>query len=40
MILRRLSQSLKEQNWMAIVIEFILLVSWCVFGYSGKQLEC
>ncbi len=27
MILRRLSQSLKEQNWTAIWIEFILLVS-------------
>jgi hypothetical protein len=26
MILRRLSQSLKEQNWTAIVIEFILLI--------------
>lgn len=27
MILRRLSQSLKEQNWTAIVIEFVLLVA-------------
>jgi hypothetical protein len=32
MILRRLSQSLKEQNWMAIVIEFILLVSGVFLG--------
>ena len=26
MILRRLSQSLREQNWTAILIEFVLLV--------------
>ena len=32
MILRRLSQSLKEQSWMAIVIEFILLVSGVFLG--------
>lgn len=32
MILRRLSQSLKEQNLMAIVIEFVLLVSGVFFG--------
>ena len=32
MILRRLSQSLKEQNWTAIVIEFILLVSGVFLG--------
>ncbi len=32
MILRRLSQSLKEQNWMAIVIEFILLVAGVYLG--------
>lgn len=32
MILRRLSQSFKEQNWMAIVIEFILLVSGVFLG--------
>ena len=32
MILHRLSQSLKEQNWMAIVIEFVLLVSGVFFG--------
>ncbi len=32
MILRRLSQSLKEQNWTAIVIEFILLVIGVFLG--------
>ena len=32
MILRRLSQSLKAQNWTAIVIEFILLVSGVFLG--------
>ncbi len=32
MILRRLSQSLKEQNWTAITIEFILLVSGVFLG--------
>lgn len=32
MILRRLSQSLKEQNWTAIVLEFILLVSGVFLG--------
>ncbi len=32
MILRRLSQSLKEQNWTAIFIEFILLVSGVFLG--------
>lgn len=32
MILRRLSQSIKEQNWTAIVIEFILLVAGVFLG--------
>jgi len=32
MILRRLSQSLKEQNWTAICIEFVLLVSGVFLG--------
>ena len=32
MILRRLSQSLKEQNWTAIFIEFILLVTGVFLG--------
>lgn len=32
MILRRLSQSLKEQNWMAIGIEFVLLVLGVFLG--------
>lgn len=32
MILRRLSQSIKEQNWMAIAIEFVLLVVGVFLG--------
>jgi hypothetical protein len=32
MIVRRLSQSFKEQNWMAIAIEFVLLVSGVFLG--------
>jgi hypothetical protein len=32
MILRRLSQSLKEQNWTAIAIEFVLLVLGVFLG--------
>ncbi|MEO6384219.1 MAG: hypothetical protein ABIO30_07160, partial [Thermomonas sp.] len=32
MILRRLSQSLKQQNWTAIWIEFVLLVSGVFLG--------
>lgn len=32
MILRRLSQSIKEQNWMAISIEFVLLVVGVFLG--------
>ena len=32
MILRRLSQSLKQQNWTAIVIEFVLLVAGVFLG--------
>lgn len=49
MILRRLSQSLKEQNWMAIGIEFVLLVlgvylgiqvaNWNAERVSNKQSE-
>lgn len=49
MILRRLSQSLKEQNWAAISIEFVLLVSgvflgiqvanWNAERVSNKQSE-
>jgi hypothetical protein len=41
MILRRLSQSLKEQNWTAIVIEFVLLVSGVFLGMqvSNWNLE-
>ncbi len=32
MILRRLSQSIKDQNWMAITIEFVLLVVGVFLG--------
>ena len=32
MILRRLAQNLREQNWTAIVIEFVLLVSGVFLG--------
>ena len=32
MILRRLSQSLKEQNWTAMLIEFVLLVVGVFLG--------
>jgi hypothetical protein len=32
MILRRLSQSLKQQNWTAIWIEFVLLVAGVFLG--------
>jgi hypothetical protein len=32
MILRRLTESLKEQNWTAIVIEFVLLVAGVFLG--------
>jgi hypothetical protein len=32
MILRRLTQSLKDQNWTAIVIEFVLLVTGVFLG--------
>ena len=49
MILRRLSQSLKEQNWTAIVIEFVLLVvgvflgiqvaNWNAERVSNKESE-
>jgi hypothetical protein len=37
MILRRLSQSLKTQNWTAIWIEFILLVSGVFLGIQVQQ---
>jgi hypothetical protein len=44
MILRRLSQSLKEQNWTAIWIEFILLVAGVFLGiqvsnWNAARLE-
>ncbi len=37
MILRRLSQSLKEQNWMAICIEFVLLVVGVFLGIQHRS---
>ena len=44
MILRRLSQSIKEQNWTAIIIEFVLLVSGVFLGiqvsnWNAARLE-
>ena len=38
MILRRLSQSLKQQNWTAIWIEFVLLVAG-VFASITKGFD-
>ncbi len=37
MILRRLTQSLKEQNWTAIVIEFVLLVVGVFLGIQAAN---
>lgn len=37
MILRRLSQSLREQNWTAIVIEFVLLVAGVFLGIQAAN---
>ena len=37
MILRRLSQSLKEQNWTAIVVEFVLLVCGVFLGIQAAN---
>ncbi|MBL0041286.1 MAG: hypothetical protein IPP28_09670 [Xanthomonadales bacterium] len=37
MILRRLAQSLKEQNWTAICIEFVLLVLGVALGIEAQQ---
>jgi len=44
MILRRLSQSLKEQNWAAITIEFVLLVVGVFLGiqvanWNSERIE-
>jgi len=36
-ILRRLSQSLKEQNWTAILIEFVLLVVGVFLGIQASN---
>lgn len=32
MILRRITRSLAEQNWTAIILEFVLLVAGVYFG--------
>ena len=37
MILRRLAQSLKEQNWTAITIEFVLLVLGVFLGIQAAN---
>ena len=37
MILSRLSQSLKEQDWLAISIEFVLLVAGVFLGIQAQQ---
>jgi hypothetical protein len=37
MILRRLSQSLKEQNWTAITVEFVLLVAGVFLGIQAAN---
>ncbi len=44
MILRRLSQSLKEQNWTAIAIEFVLLIAGVFLGiqvanWNAERIE-
>lgn len=44
MILRRLSQSLRDQNWATIVIEFVLLVAGVFLGiqaanWNGQRVE-
>ncbi len=39
MILRRLSESLKQQNWAAISIEFVLLVLGVYLGIQAQQWQ-
>lgn len=39
MILRRLAISLKEQNWTAIAIEFVLLVAGVFLGIQAQQWQ-
>jgi hypothetical protein len=39
MILRRISQSLKEQNWTAIAIEFVLLVAGVFLGIQVQEWQ-
>ncbi len=37
MILRRLAHNLREQNWTAIAIEFVLLVLGVFLGFQAQQ---
>lgn len=39
MILRRLAQNLREQNWTAIAIEFVLLVLGVYLGIQAQQWQ-
>lgn len=39
MILRRLSQSLKQQSWMAIVIELVIVVLGVFIGIQAQQWQ-
>jgi hypothetical protein len=39
MIMRRLAQSLKEQNWTAIAIEFVLLVLGVFLGIQAQRWQ-
>ena len=39
MILRRITEHVKTQNWFAFGIDFFCRY-WCVPWYSGCQLEC
>jgi hypothetical protein len=39
MLLRRLAENLKEQNWTAISIEFVLLVLGVFFGIQAQQWQ-
>ncbi|WP_271678458.1 hypothetical protein [Thermomonas mangrovi] len=37
MILRRFSQSLKEQNWTTILVEFVLLIAGVFLGIQAAN---
>ena len=39
MILRRLTENLRAQNWMAISIEFLIVVVGVFIGDAGCELE-